>query len=139
MHQQLLVAKWKSLLQKLYNRPDDHGYVPFVIVTIPSIFHNKISYQWIFNKSGTIHTTIGAGTAYHSGTPKFTPGYQWCSCCSIFSFLCLLYQPLLFCLCLFVLADNVFGIFKLFLSLVSLIRQKNKVESKLNDYPFELP
>jgi hypothetical protein len=37
--------------------------------------NSKISYQWIFNKSGTIHTTIGAGTAYHSGAPEFTPGY----------------------------------------------------------------
>jgi hypothetical protein len=30
--------------------------------------------------------TGGAGTAHHSGAPAFTPGFQWGSCYSIFSF-----------------------------------------------------
>ena len=33
--------------------------------------------------------TSGTGTAYPSGTPEFTPSFQWGSCYSIFSFLCM--------------------------------------------------
>jgi hypothetical protein len=33
--------------------------------------------------------TGGAGTTYPSGTPEFTPGFQWGSCYSIFSFICM--------------------------------------------------
>ena len=32
--------------------------------------------------------TIGAGTAYPSGAHEFTPGFQWCSCYLIVSFMC---------------------------------------------------
>ena len=42
-------------------------------------------------------TTSEAGTAYPSGAPEFTPGFQWGSCNSIFSFICM------FCRSLFVL------------------------------------
>ena len=31
-----------------------------------------------------------AGTVYLSGEPKFTPGFQRCSCYSIYSFMCML-------------------------------------------------
>ena len=31
----------------------------------------------------------GAGTAYPSGAPEFTPGFKWDSCYSIFSFMCM--------------------------------------------------
>ena len=41
--------------------------------------------------------TSGAGTAYPSGAREFTPGFQWGSCYSIFSFICM------FCRSLFVL------------------------------------
>ena len=41
--------------------------------------------------------TSGAGTAYPSGTPKSTPGFQWGSCYSIISCMCM------FCISLFVL------------------------------------
>jgi hypothetical protein len=33
--------------------------------------------------------TSGAGTAYPSGAPEFTPGFMWDSCYSIFSFMCM--------------------------------------------------
>ena len=42
-------------------------------------------------------TTNGEETAYPSGAPEFTPGVQWGSCYSIFSFMCM------FCRSLFVL------------------------------------
>ena len=45
----------------------------------------------------TTGVTSGAGTAYPSGAPEFTPGFKWGSCYAIFSFLCM------FCSSLFVL------------------------------------
>ena len=44
-----------------------------------------------------IPLTSGAGTAYPSGAPDFTPSFEWGSCYSIFSFICV------FCRSLFVL------------------------------------
>ena len=44
-----------------------------------------------------IPLTSGAGTAYPSGAPDFTPRFEWGSCYSIFSFICM------FCRSLFVL------------------------------------
>ena len=40
----------------------------------------------------------GAGTAYPSGAPKFTPGFEWDSCYSIFSFMCMFCPFILFLL-----------------------------------------
>jgi hypothetical protein len=44
----------------------------------------------------------GAGTAYPSGAPDFTPDFKWGSCYSIFSFMCM------FCRSLFVLLSFFF-------------------------------
>jgi hypothetical protein len=41
----------------------------------------------VCNKNNTTSATYGAGTAYSSGVHEFTTGFQWGSCCSIFSFL----------------------------------------------------
>ena len=46
--------------------------------------------------------TIGAGSAYPSGAHQCTPGFQWGSCYSIFSFMCM------FCRLLFVLLSFFF-------------------------------
>ena len=71
-----------------------------------------------------------AGTAYPSGAPKFTPGFSWGSCYSIYSFLCIFVvfcSSLIVLLSFFLLAivlsvlyrftdsDYLFGPFKLFL------------------------
>ena len=45
----------------------------------------------------TLQLTSGAGTAYPSRAPEFTPGFQWGLCYSIFSCICM------FCRSLFVL------------------------------------
>ena len=45
----------------------------------------------------TTGATSGAGTPYPSGAPEFSPGFQWGSCYSISSFMCM------FCSSLFVL------------------------------------
>ena len=49
----------------------------------------------------------GIGTAYPSGTPAFSPGFQWSSFCSIFCFMCsalyIFVCPFVFCLLFIVL------------------------------------
>jgi len=42
-----------------------------------------------FCAKNTTGATRGAGTAYPSGAPEFTPGFKWGACCSIFSFMCM--------------------------------------------------
>ena len=60
---------------------------------------NGVQHQ-IRNQINTTGATSGAGTAYPSGAPEFTPGFQWGSCYSIFSFICMfcrsLFVPLYF-------------------------------------------
>ena len=76
----------------------------------------------VCNQINTTGATSGAVTVYPSGAHEFTPGFQWGSCYSIFSFM------RMFCRSLFVLltivlsvllrytdSDFPFGIFKLFL------------------------
>ena len=87
------------------------------------------------NQINTTSVTSGAGTAYPSGAPAFTPGLQRGSYFSIFSFICM------FCRSLFVLlyfffwplcsvflrytdSDYPFGIFKLFLKDVNILADK---------------
>jgi hypothetical protein len=57
--------------------------------------------------SNTTGVTCGAGTANLSGASEYRPGFQWGSCCSIFSFLCSycpfvnLFLLAMHCLCFF--------------------------------------
>ena len=83
-----------------------------------------MTYHRVCNKIITTGATGGAGTAYPSGTLEFTPGFQWDSCYSIFSFICMFSRSMfvlfLFAIVLSVLlrftnSDYPFGIFKLFL------------------------
>ena len=46
-----------------------------------------MTYLRVFNMINTTGATSGAGTAYPSGAPVFTPVFTGL-CCSIFSFLC---------------------------------------------------
>ena len=55
------------------------------------------TYYRVCNQINTTGATSRAGTAYPSGEPEYTPGFQWSSCYSIFSFICM------FCRSLFVL------------------------------------
>ena len=52
--------------------------------------------QRVYNQINTMGVTSGAGTEHPSGAPEFTPDFQWGSCYSIFSFMCM------FCRSLFV-------------------------------------
>ena len=45
-------------------------------------------------RANTTGATSGAGNAYPSGAPWFTPGFKWGSCYSIFSFICMFSRSL---------------------------------------------
>ena len=71
--------------------------------------------------------TRGAGAVYTSGSPGFIPGFDGCSCCSIFTFLCNVLEIIVVCpfsfghciVCLrFTISDYPFGIFNLFLRIL---------------------
>ena len=75
---------------------NNHGYVPLFVSASRSFF-SFVTYHRVCNKINTTRVTSGAGTAYPSGEPEFTTGFQWGSCYSIFSLICM------FCWSLFVL------------------------------------
>ena len=62
-----------------------------------SIFSSGLSTSQQHNQINTTGVTSGAGPAFPSREPEFTPGFQWGSCYSIFRFICM------FCRALFVL------------------------------------
>ena len=66
-NQRFQVVKLKSSLRKLNGR-HHHGYVTFVVMTIPSPF---MTYHWIFNTNNTTAVSSKAGTDYPSRTTEF--------------------------------------------------------------------
>ena len=60
------------------------------------------TYHRVCIQINTTGVPSGAGTVYPSGAPEFTPGLQWGSCFSIFSFMCM------YCRSLFVLLSFFF-------------------------------
>ena len=84
----------------------------------------------------TTGATCGAGTAWPSGVPGFAPGFQWRSCCSIFTlfyvvfcrsvFVLLPLAFLLYVLIRLMSCHYPFGIFKL------LLLQRKKPEKETN-------
>jgi hypothetical protein len=59
------------------------------------------TYYRVLNQINTTGATSGAGTAYPSGAPEFTAGFQRGSCYSIFSFICMFCRSLFVLLCFF--------------------------------------
>ena len=47
------------------------------------------TYYRVCNQINATGVTSGTGTVYPSGAPEVTPGFQWGSCYSIFSFICM--------------------------------------------------
>ena len=70
--------------------------VSTLITKLPKVNDNHN----ICNATGA---TSGVGTFYPSGAPDFTPGFQWGSCYSIFSFICMFCRSLFVQLCFFLL------------------------------------
>ena len=83
------------------------------------VLSSFMTYHRICNQINTTGTISGAGTAYNSGAPAFTPDFQWGSCYSIFSCMCI------FCRSLFVL------LYFFFWSLQSVLLRYTD-----SDYPF---
>ena len=82
-----------------------------------------MTYRQVCNQINTTNATRGAETAHSSGSHEFTPGFQWGSCYSIFSFMCMscrsLFVLFLLAIVLSVLlqytdSNYAFGFFKLF-------------------------
>ena len=96
---------------------NDNGYVPLIINTSRFFPHSRLITGYV-SMTGI---TCGAATTYPSGAREFNPSFQWCSCYSIFSFMCMffvLFVPFLLAIVLSVLlrytdSDYTFGIFKL--------------------------
>ena len=55
-----------------------------------------MTYHRVCNQINTTCVTSGAGTACPFGAPGFSPGFQWGSCYSIFSFICMFCRSLFF-------------------------------------------
>ena len=53
-----------------------------------NVYFTKIVFR-DFILSNTMGTTIGAGTAYPSEAPGFTPGFKWGSYYSIYNVMCM--------------------------------------------------
>ena len=66
------------------------------------VLSSFMTYHRICNYNNATGVTSGGGNAYPSREPEFTPGFQWSSCYSIFSFMCM------FCRSLFVLLSFFF-------------------------------
>ena len=75
LKQGFLVVKLKSTLGRIYGLicvTEDYGYVPFVVITIRSFHQSVMTFHQVCINSSTKDVTCGAGTAYPSGTSKFT-------------------------------------------------------------------
>ena len=81
----LLVVILTSASKLLWNInvTNNHGYILFAIITIPSFFQS-----WLMYKSNTMGATSAARIDYFSGTPVFIPGSMRWPYWSIIRFLC---------------------------------------------------
>ena len=122
LSQGFFLVKLKSSLRKFYGRhTNDHGYIPLVVSTSRSFTHSWLITGFVTSFTRRVPLVEQELLTFpdHLSSP---PGFQWSSCCSIFSFMCM------FCRSFFVLfrlaivfflrftdSDYRFGIFKLFL------------------------
>jgi hypothetical protein len=58
------------------------------------VLSSFMTYRRVCSLINATGVTSGAGTAYPSGAPEFIPDFQWGSCNSIFSFICMFYRSL---------------------------------------------
>jgi|JYMV01.1.fsa_nt_gi hypothetical protein len=101
---------------------NDHGYVPFVVITIRSFPHMWLI-TGVYYKSNTTGVKCGAGPAYTSGTHSVVSGVRVARssvCCVLFCrslFVLFVLAIVLSVLLHFTASDNPFGIFKLVLDI----------------------
>ena len=99
-----LHARTSSLLQ-IRSKMSPHFIIEYGCFRSTQHFHMILAlclilcalfttYYRVCNQIITMGATSGAGTAYPSGAPEFTPGFLWGSCYSIFSFICMFCRSL---------------------------------------------
>ena len=130
------MAKWKSSLRHFtVATMSVMEFLCHKLQPICSICHNHnpvlssvMTYCQLCSKSNKTGATYGAGFAYPQRTTKFTSGFYWVSRCSIFCFLCNVFQIVvcpfglfhlvivLSVLLRFTAYGSPFGIFKYFIS-----------------------
>jgi hypothetical protein len=84
-----------------------------------SILSSFMTYHRVCSYHYTTAVISGAGTAYPSGAPEFTPGCQWSSCYSIFSCRCNVFVNRCLSICTFSFRQCVFDLWILITPLVS--------------------
>ena len=71
-------------------------YCPLLSLVKQKSHPLSVPHSWLITGFVTRISRRGAisvaGTAYHSGAPEFTPGFKWGLCYSIFSFMCIFLQ-----------------------------------------------
>ena len=100
LKQGFLLVKLKSSLRKIYGHHHDfvdHYGIQESQMTMCSTCHTHLpvlssfmAYHRVSNKISMTGVTSGAGTHYPSGAPECIPRFQWGSCNSIFSLMCML-------------------------------------------------
>ena len=96
----LLVTVWglrRTYLLVIVLMKIKWNYLPYACRKDSMVLSSLTTYYRTYYQINSASATNGTGTAYTSGAPEFTPGFQWDSCYSIFSFICM------FCRSLFVL------------------------------------
>ena len=88
------VSLCRFIDRQISNKLDhDHEYTITLIFqqNIDTSFNDRnLKFLRACNQINTTDATSGAGTTYPSGAPGFTSSFQWASCYSIFSFICML-------------------------------------------------
>ena len=71
------------------------------------VLSSFMNYHRMCNQINMTSTTSGAGTAYLSRAPKFSPGFQWGLCYTIVSFMCMLCRSLFVILSFFAIVLSI--------------------------------
>ena len=85
----------------------------------------------ICKQSNMTGATSIAETSHPSGAPEVTPGFQWCFCYSIFSFLCKILQIVVCPFVLFVLLLCCMSFFDLRILIVTFVSYNQKLYNEL--------
>ena len=100
-----------------------------------SVLSLFLTYHWFCSNRNTTGVLCGAGTAYPSTAPEFTPGFKWDLCCSIVSFLCTVLYIILCPFVLFLFSIVVYVLLLLIPPLLSSIFSKmDHLAKKINSW-----
>ena len=118
----------RKLLHKLFLLVKCHKW-PQLCCKHSPVLSTFMTYHRVCHWNNSTGATSGGGTAYTSWAREFIPGFNWGSCCAIFSFcvvFCLSFCPFFFAIVLsiflwFTASGFPFGIFKFLAITVSVL------------------